>query len=811
MLPMERLAVALLLLSTAAGVSAARADDLVLLTNGQSQVQVLVDANANATAGRAWEGKAAEDLAKYLGLLGGAQVEVLRDEPAVGQALAGAKPVVVVGELALRTEPSLRTALQKVAKANPVLRADAIVVRRVGSRIYVAGSNDESQYHAASWLLQQLGCRWFLQTDLGECLPDPGTVQVGALDHAYAPPFEIRMFWLAWNGDTTGYNEFLFRNYMHKENVPSGHVIGKYVQDLIPPGKTQFNIPVSDPKTAAHVAAQLEETYAKGEHVMLGMEDGIYTSDYPGDIELQAGLQDKYFLQPVLTDPFMAFYNQVAKILHTRHPDSKAKIGFLSYANITIPPQRDIIAQPPLVTYLAPIDIDPNHGISDPQSPARQEYGAMMYRWAQVMQGRVAIYDYDQGMLVWRDIPNPSHMAFRDDVKHYRDAGILGVGTESRGAYATVFINLYLRGQLMWNPDADVAALLRDFYRRFYGPAAQPMGQYWDTLFAAWEKTIVTEHEYFVIPAIYTPQVMAELAKHHAAAMQAIAPLRAKSQRTVNEDRYVQRMDLAEAMWKVLKGYTDMLVAGSTNGDYVQAGAIGKQLLADRLAMANLNPILGTRLVTPHQGLNEPTEPGGSAAWMPGEVAQYLELADLQNGNKGKLVQLLPLEWAVRRDPNDTGLPRAWARFPADLTYWNANQGKYDLYTRKDYPTTEWEVLRSDQYAQAQGVRHPDAQSFTGYLWYKANFNLTAAQTAGPVHVVFPGMFNTCWIYVNGDLVHYRKFSDIWWLSDYRFQLDVDLTGKLKEGANDITIRFSNPHHMGGLFRRAFLYQPTGS
>ena len=34
------------------------------------------------------------------------------------------------------------------------------------------------------------------------------------------------------------------------------------------------------------------------------------------------------------------------------------------------------------------------------------------------------------------------------------------VAAESRGAAATTFLNLFFRGQLMWNPDADVAALL---------------------------------------------------------------------------------------------------------------------------------------------------------------------------------------------------------------------------------------------------------------------------------------------------------------------------------------------------------------
>ena len=48
----------------------------------------------------------------------------------------------------------------------------------------------------------------------------------------------------------------------------------------------------------------------------------------------------------------------------------------------------------------------------------------MMYRWAELMQGRLGIYDYDQGQLVWRDIPSPSHHAFVQDVQHCADHGV---------------------------------------------------------------------------------------------------------------------------------------------------------------------------------------------------------------------------------------------------------------------------------------------------------------------------------------------------------------------------------------------------
>ena len=96
---------------------------------------------------------------------------------------------------------------------------------------------------------------------------------------------------------------------------------------------------------------------------------------------------------------------------------------------------------------------------------------------------------------------------------------------------------------MLWNPDEDVDALLADFYERFYGPAAKPMGEYWNAIFKAWEETIVTEHEYFIAPAIYTPEVLAVLRKKMAEAQQIAAGLQVQGRAlSRNEKQFVERI-----------------------------------------------------------------------------------------------------------------------------------------------------------------------------------------------------------------------------------------------------------------------------
>ena len=119
-------------------------------------------------------------------------------------------------------------------------------------------------------------------------------------------------------------------------------------------------------------------------------------------------------------------------------------------------------------------------------------------------------------------------------------------------------------------------------------------------------------------------------------------------------------------------------------------------------------------------------------------------------------------------------------------------------------------MIRTDLYPQAQGVLHPDWQSYTGYAWYKTRMDLSPEQTDGSVHIRLPGLFAQCWLYVNSYLVAHRPQNDLWWHNDYRYEWDVSLTGKLKPGQNDFTLRTYNKHHVSGMFRRGFLYRRKG-
>jgi hypothetical protein len=428
--------------------------------------------------------------------------------------------------------------------------------------------------------------------------------------------------------------------------------------------------------------------------------------------------------------------------------------------------------------------------MDDFRSPPRQAYRHMVERWATVMDGRLAIYDYDQGMLVWRDLPDPSQDVFARDVQLYAKLGILGIGTESRGAFATTFLNLYFRGQLMWNPDADVGTMLKEFYPAFYGPAGAAMADYWEAIFAAWRDTGVTEHEAMAAPAIYTPALVAKLepALHEAEAALATA----KGSMGRNESVYTERLRFTRLSFELIRSYVEMIQAGASDADYVRAVRAGEQALAARLQIAQLNPIFTTHVVGP-----EAEKPDGGPAWFPGEVEQFKGFAALTDGAKGKLIAKLPLNWSFQLRGH---VPDGW-RYTGEA----GGSGPCG----SDSPTAQVKtrMVRTDLYLQGQGVLRPGNQNDLGYYCYETPVDLAAADAIGNVHLMFPGLFNEAWLYIDGRPVAHRSYQEPWWSTDYSFTWDVNLTGQIKPGNHVVTLGGFNPSHFAGMFRRPFMYR----
>jgi hypothetical protein len=102
------------------------------------------------------------------------------------------------------------------------------------------------------------------------------------------------------------------------------------------------------------------------------------------------------------------------------------------------------------------------------------------------------------------------------------------------------------------------------------------------------------EHEHFIAPAIYTPELVERLGRSLAAAQAVVAPLKGKGDLTRNEKLYLERMRFTELSYGVIRNYMDMVRAAATEGEYAKAVAAGERAIALREELTAMNPTFTT-------------------------------------------------------------------------------------------------------------------------------------------------------------------------------------------------------------------------
>ena len=437
----------------------------------------------------------------------------------------------------------------------------------------------------------------------------------------------------------------------------------------------------------------------------------------------------------------------------------------------------------------------------------------MLYRWAKVMQGRVVIYDYDQGMLVWRDIPNPSIQSIRQDIKHYRKAGILGVSTESRGAMATVFLNLYVRGQLYWNPDADVDALLAEFYEKFYGPAAKPMAAYWNAIINAWDDTHRHRARVLRRPGDLHAGADGEAPQAPGRGGEAGRAAGGQAGRG-NEKLYLERMKFTRLGFDVLDAYMAMVEGRGDRG-----GLQGRR--RRRRARPGGPPGAGGDEPDVHHAGDR--RGGGDGEERPRLVARRGASSTASCCRS----PTAPRERCWSRAAAGVGLPPRPARHGL-VERLGVQAGRPDLVERATESEPKLARARRTDRHRTEPRPLGDAAAPTCTCRRRASSRRTTTATPAT-----PGIAPTSTstadaakrqgaptlprpvqrvLAVRQRLAGRapRSTRNCGGCNDYKFEWDVDLSGQVKAGANTIAVRMHNPHHFGGMFRRPFLYKPAG-
>jgi hypothetical protein len=494
----------------ALGLSAAVSSAAVNLVEGGKAVgRIVVPAKGSQA-----ETLAAKQIQRYVKGMSGAELPIVQSDD------AGNGPAILVGRLAAN-----QGVIDQLNKAHPDT-IDAFAVMGKGDHLSLVGRSDDSTLWAAWHWLNDEGVRFLMPGPHGTYVPKKEDVSIGEISDIEAPGIAVR-------------GNYGFRP-NDKENNPPGEAAledgvpswelyelrmrinrnrsfdekdryvflgcGGYYTIITPQkyfkdhpdwfsmknGKRQGD--GSRPNGAgwqlcftSHGAAEQfaenqisrMQTYLKQGIplerilVLVTPNDGIAMCDCPDSKKLinKDGSASSLVVN---------FANMVASDIQKTYPN--ARIVFNAYSNYSTPPDhvkpgRNVC---PILTAWSSYDsFGVNHAhslFSEKNTKYRDSFAA----WSK-MSDALGCYEYYGhynwfvGWPIWQQMATDMQTMSKDPKFYY-------MYSENHMHWGTQGLTFWLFGKLMWNPNLDLQAAIKDFCEASFGPAAKPMESYYRVL-----------------------------------------------------------------------------------------------------------------------------------------------------------------------------------------------------------------------------------------------------------------------------------------------------------------------------------------
>ncbi|MHB0939901.1 MAG: DUF4838 domain-containing protein [Armatimonadota bacterium] len=764
--------------------------DLVLVADGKPNAVIITSAEAHAT-------QAAADIQRYIEKMSGAKLAIVKE----GEAVPAGLPVsIVIGhtKIAEKAGVKIPAGFKEVVGDPKVFEEEGFVIVNKGNRIILGGNSDgpyQGTLYAGYDFLERLGCRFYFPGEWGEVIPEKKTILFPPTNVNAKPDFAIRHNSLGgWIPSSTEernfYNDWLRKT---KNSGPFGSfypgVGDGFLAYLVPPREFQEKNPelfamnkagsrtqplyenfamlsLVNPKTFDQAVQNLKEAFAGTRNMPIVSKNGFGISPPDGaayDYDPEAVKKNNnfnypnYVHHPMTSDEFFDFAARLAKVF----PDKW--VSTMSYAGREMPPQGVTIPKNMSVMY-APISSCVLHAGNDPKCWRRTETTKIMQQWCR-MSPNVAIYDYNPGFLLGSFVPERDVANFTENVKLYKAMKLKGFVPEGRKAFMQTWISYYMRSKLMWNANADVAWLKKDFYNTFFGHEAGPLVQQWwdacETALGA--STSMHCHEDWLVNHIYTVEFTKRI---HQYVEQA-----AKCNMTPKQR---ERFEAFTLIADHLEAFAAMEEA-EKNMNYAEAAKQAQRMEDDK-----------AKLIATYSFFMGPVK---HPEFSNGRAERYAKEAKMLNGETGKLVAAVPLESKFRRDLYNEGVLQEWYAPSFDDKAWEM-KNTFLTWDAQDKPEDE------------------KGHDYEGYGWYRFTVDVPANMVDQPLKLHLGGVINEGWVWINGEYAGHRAW-DLWWAGTAALAMDVDATGKVKAGQNVIAVRILNNAEIGGMYRRGYLWAPN--
>ena len=678
---------AALCFSTAGAAAEPRAGQALLVVDGKPRSAIVLPLNAEDD-----EALAAEELRDHVLAMSGATLSIVT----AGQHVKG------VGVFIGAAGPDAARDRIREGGDDPA----AFRLHVTPEAVHISGLSPQGVLFGVYELLEQLGVRWFMPGAIGTVVPAAATVAAPCQDSIQHPAFVGRVLQHIVDMQMDPPQRDSARRWGRRMRTGGPgwgrHGFGvSFDPDAEPElflhvnGKPRF-VKVSHPevlrRTVAHYRAELQRN-PRMRYISMGPDDAGAFGHSPWDADdvdpLHGGAS--------VTDRYVRFFNRVLDDLQRDYPD--VGIAFYCYSLHMRPPVREK-PNPRILPVFAPIDVCRFHSILDRVCAERAYIRSVVDGW-QALGVKMAYRGYlfnlaDPGL------PFAMIRQVRAELPYYHRSGMIASRIECKPAWGYHAPALYLAARLMWDPSLDAAAILDDYFTRFYGPAATAMRAHFDRLDLAYGAADYHTGNIFDTPHILTPSVMAEGAASLEEAEGAVAA----------DSTYAARIAMVRMGHAFGRAYLAMMAAIG-KFDFVAAkqrlDEIQEHMLPD--ATAHDPPIINRRYGV---GFTR-------RFW-----ATVVEQGHERTTGGNVIVARLPDEWSFTLDPFDGG---------ESLGLWKPDAG-----------ANGWLKLKTSSRSWSdQGLRY-----YKGSAWYRTRVPVPPDHAGRRVRLWLGGVDESAKAWLNG-------------------------------------------------------------
>ena len=356
---------------------------------------------------------------------------------------------------------------------------EAYIIKTQPNRLLLIGATEAGASHAAYRFLHEIGYRWFFPSPQWQIVPDQPTLWVN-LDLVDRPKFLTRRLTPDYGFfDRHAQNDFYAWTRRNNLGESIRTDVSYAWQSIIAQNIRVFN---QNPQFLAMVggqrtAPQLNLADPQVRRLATRYVLGRFRDAQPPDmVSLEPSFGEGHDessenrAMGSVSDRVAGLANDVAKQLSRDRPTGL--IGIRAEGSHTNPPREKLERN----VYVE---------IAVGQPDGDYYFDELLKQWSEKASRigyRVTLSDFNTDRDMTPASPWGDVRFMQSQFQLYRKHQGQAVLIHTSGGWGPLGRSYYVASRLMWNPDADVEAILADFYEKAFGPAAEPMERFYDRL-----------------------------------------------------------------------------------------------------------------------------------------------------------------------------------------------------------------------------------------------------------------------------------------------------------------------------------------